>query len=336
MSYQVRVAQTEIVFVCEPDETVLDAAERAGYALPYSCRKGVCTTCQGGLVAGEAQVRGTGVARGPVEAVLLCQARPRSALEVAPRRIARRGPPDRRTLTAKVHRLQRPSADVTVLQLRLPTGQRVKFRAGQYLKIMMADGDSRNYSMANPPQRNDSVQLHIRHVHGGRFSEEVLAGLDRGDQLQVELPYGEFSLDEQSERPVVLVATGTGFAPIKSIVEDQIARGRSRPMHLYWGARRAEDLYLAELATTWADTAPWFSFTPVLSEPNTEWVGRTGLVHRAVLDDYPDLRGHDVYACGNPAMTSAALDDFVHSGGLSPDSYYCDAFVPSGDPVLQT
>jgi NAD(P)H-flavin reductase len=312
---------------------VLDAAERAGFSIPYSCRKGVCSSCEGGLTAGEADVRGRGTAQGPADGVLLCQTRPCSDVEIAPKRIVRRGQIVRKTVTAKVHRITRPAADVVVLQLRLPTGTRVKFSAGQYLKILMDDGDSRNYSMANPPHENDGVQLHIRQVPGGRFSDGVLAGLGKGDLLRVELPYGEFSLNEESDKPVVLVASGTGFAPVKSIVEDQIKRGLDRPVHLYWGARRREDIYLTDLPAKWTVKAPWFSFTPVLSQPDADWTGRTGRVHQAVLEDHPDLSGHEVYACGNPDMTSAAREHFTGRGGLSADSFYCDAFVSSGEPV---
>jgi NAD(P)H-flavin reductase/ferredoxin len=331
MTYEVTVTGTEISFTCEPGEAVLDAAERAGYALPYSCRKGVCSTCEAGVRTGQVQVRGQGDLTGPAEEVLLCQARPLTDLEIAPKRIDRRGPPDRKTVAAKVQRVTWPAEDVAILQLRLPTGVRARFRAGQYLKVFMADGDSRNYSMANPPHQNDSVQLHIRHVPGGRFSESVLAGMQKGDALRVELPYGEFSLNEESDKPAILIATGTGFAPIKSIVEDQLKRGSERSIHLYWGARKRADLYLAELAEKWAARAPWFSFTPVLSEAEDGWPGRTGWVHASVLDDRPDLSGYEVYACGSPMMTSAAREDFVSRGGLDPDSFHCDAFVPSGD-----
>jgi CDP-4-dehydro-6-deoxyglucose reductase/3-phenylpropionate/trans-cinnamate dioxygenase ferredoxin reductase subunit len=332
MSYLVTVADTDVAFPCDGDETVLDAAERAGFSLPYSCRKGVCSTCEAGLPAGSVEVRGRGPAQGPAQGVLLCQARPRSDLAIAPTRIARRGPPVRKVLDAKVFRVSRPAEDVTVLQLRFPTGVRAKFRAGQYLRVLLEDGDSRNYSLANPPHESDGAQLHIRHLAGGRFSHTLLPGLEKGASVRVELPYGEFSLNEESHKPVILVVTGTGFAPAKSIIEDQLKRGGGRPIHLYWGGRRREDLYLAELPAGWAARAPWFAFTPVLSQPGADWSGRTGRVHQAVLEDHPDLRGHEVYACGNPSMTAAAAEAFRDLAGLDPADFYCDAFVPSGAP----
>ncbi|AMB88133.1 flavin oxidoreductase [Pseudomonas agarici] len=331
MTFDVTVSGTDITFPCAPDETVLDAAERAGYAIPYSCRKGVCSTCEGGLATGELQVRGKGLTRGPATGVLLCQARPCSSVEISPKRIVQRAAPVRKVISAKVHRITRPNTDVVVLNLRFPSGVRAKFQAGQYLKVLMEDGDSRNYSMANAPHESDGVQLHIRHVPGGRFSEGVLARLEKGDVLKVELPYGDFSLDEAVDHPVILLGTGTGMAPLKSIIEDQIKRGGSRPLHLYWGARNSQDLYLADQPELWSKRLPGFIFTPVLSEPEPGWSGRTGWVHRAVLEDYPDLSAHQVYACGNPIMINAALSDLTAEGRLSPEAFYCDAFVPSGD-----
>jgi NAD(P)H-flavin reductase len=194
----------------------------------------------------------------------------------------------------------------------------------------MPDGDTRNFSMANPPHQGDGAQLHIRRVPGGRFSEGVLATLQPGDQLEVELPYGDFYLRTGSDRPIVCLATGTGFAPLKSMIEDLIKRGNKRPVQLYWGGRRRQDLYLAELAAKWATRVTWFAVTPVLSEPDADWQGATGLVHRAVLKDCSDLSGAQVYACGNPLMIRHARRDFETSARLPADQFFADPFVPSG------
>jgi CDP-4-dehydro-6-deoxyglucose reductase/3-phenylpropionate/trans-cinnamate dioxygenase ferredoxin reductase subunit len=330
MTYQVRISEKEIAFPCEPDEFVLDAAERAGFTIPYSCRKGVCDTCEGALIAGEIEQQGVGVVRGHSEAVLMCRSRPRSDLVIQPKRIEKSEPPARKMLTASVFRLARPAADVSVLHLRFPIGVRAKFKAGQYLQILLPDGDRRNFSMANPTHQNDGVELHIRHVAGGRFSEEVLSTLAPGAKLQVELPYGDFFLRQSPATPTLLLATGTGFAPIKSIIETAIKEGASRPMRLYWGARKREDLYFAALPLKWQKLFSWFSFVPVLSEPDSDWRGRVGLVHRAVLEDHADLSSFELYACGNPAMISAAQSEFIGSHGLREERFYCDPFVPTG------
>jgi NAD(P)H-flavin reductase/ferredoxin len=329
MSGTVRIAGADITFPCEANESLLDAAERAGYALPYSCRKGVCSSCEGVLIEGEAAV-GDAIVRGPHEAVLFCRAKPMSDVTIAPKRIEKRDPLARKRISARVYRLTRPAPDVAILNLRFPAGIRAKFRAGQYLRVIMPDGDSRNFSMANPPQQSDGAELHIRHVPGGRFSETMLASLRAHDRVEVEIPFGEFFLREGA-RPIVLLATGTGFAPIKSIIEDMIKRGVGRPATLYWGARSETDVYLPALIARWGAQANRLRTLLVLSEPSADWAGRKGLVHRAVLEDLPDLSQHQVYACGNPRMIAAARAEFTALGKLPATAFYADPFVATGD-----
>lgn len=325
MDYQISVAGSDVAFRCNARETVLDAAERSGYSVPYSCRKGVCSTCDGGVSVGTGRSSVQGEVTGPAERVLLCCLRPSSDMTIAPRKIDKREPDVRKTLDVSVYRITQPAADVSVVQLRLPAGVRAKFRAGQYLQVELEDGSRRNYSMANPPQESDSVQLHVRHVPGGKFSESVLRGLEKGQKLRVELPFGEFSLQDESTKPAILLATGTGFAPVKSIVEDALKRKLERPLFLYWGARRLEDLYQVELAQKW-HTSGKLTFVPVLSEPHEGWGGRRGFVHETVLEDFSSLASYQVYACGNPSMTTAAHETFVKAG-LPEDDFFSDAFV---------
>jgi NAD(P)H-flavin reductase/ferredoxin len=340
MSYPVAVSGSDITFECEPGGSVLDAAEAAGWALPYSCRKGVCDSCAGELVEGSAEVRGATVTA-PASRVLLCQARPLGPVTISPRRITSSGPPRRKKLTAAVHRVRRPAPRVTLVELRFPIGRRAPFRAGQYLNVFLPDGDTRPYSLANAPEHNDAAELHVRTEPGGRFSERVAAGLRPGDTLEVETPFGEVfaaeaagdPVDQAGERPLVLLATGTGFAPMKSIVLDHAFRRLARPVHLYWGARTEQDLYLADLARHWARRFDWFTFTPVLSRPDPGWAGRAGYVQDALLADRPDLRGHEVYACGSEAMTSAALATLSREAGLDGERFHADAFVPVSEAL---
>ena len=330
MTFRVSLDGSDVDFPCGVDETVLDAAERAGYSMPYSCRKGVCATCEGQLCRGSVAV-GSRQFAGPNAAVLLCQAKPKSDILIHPARIERVDLEARKTVVASVYRVSRPAEDVAVLQLRFPASVRARFKAGQYLRIHMPDGDTRNFSMANPPHESDGAELHIRHVPGGRFSEQVLAMLQKGDKLQVELPYGDFYLRPDLQKPVVCLATGTGFAPLKSILEDLIRRGNKRDVHLYWGGRRRQDLYMAALAEKWAARADWFKFVPVLSQPDPDWKGATGLVHQAVLNDLSDLSGWQIYACGNPMMIRGARRDFEKLARLPGDQFFADPFVPSGN-----
>lgn len=329
MTFTVRIAGSEISFPCEAREFVLDAAERAGYSLPSSCRKGACNTCEAGLVTGEVEQRGRGRRTAHDGLALMCRSQPRADLTIRPKRFERIDVFRRKTITATIFRLARPVPDVTIVSLRFPIGLRAPFKAGQYLQVIMEDGDRRNFSMANAARDNDGAELHVRRVPDGKFSVRVLSGLSVGDSLPVELPFGDFHL-RASDRPVILLASGTGFAPIKSIVETSIRAGDRRPMHLYWGARNLEDMYLKQLPAGWAARHPWFSFTPVLSEPAASWTGRTGLVHDAVREDHKDLSGTDVYACGNPLMVKAAQIHFAAGNSLPEAQFFADAFVESG------
>jgi NAD(P)H-flavin reductase len=335
MSFTVSVEGTAFRFPCERGETVLNAAQRAGYELPYSCRKGVCGTCKCKLASGEvraytgdtlsAQERAAGQ-------VLLCQARPRSDLVIAPREIKKVDPFARRTLTAKVFRIARVAEDVTFVHLRFPAGNRIHFKAGQNLEVILPDGERRNFSMANPPQESDGVQLHIRHVPGGAFTGYVYDKLARGDQLRVELPFGDFTL-RASDKPILFVAGSTGFAPIKSIIEDALRKGIRRKMTLYWGARTRTGLY-SELPRRWQAENPHFSYIPVLSdtpEPGT----RSGLVHAAVLADFSSLANFQAYVCGPPVMTAAARRDFL-AAGLPEPEFFVDAFITKADEIAAT
>jgi CDP-4-dehydro-6-deoxyglucose reductase/3-phenylpropionate/trans-cinnamate dioxygenase ferredoxin reductase subunit len=326
MTFAIQVDGSGVTFPCEPREFVLDAAERAGYSMPSSCRKGACNTCEAKLLSGEVEQRGRGRRTAKDGIALMCRAQPRADLIIGPKRFERIDIFRRKTINARVYRLSHPALDVTILHLRFPIGLRAPFKAGQYLQILLADGDRRNFSMANPTRDNDGAELHIRHVPGGKFSTGTLAKLSPGDPVQIEAPYGDFYL-RPTERPVILLASGTGFAPIKSMIQTAIIAGNRRPMHLYWGARKREDIYLLDLPTRWAERLPWLSFTPVLSEPSSSWRGRTGLVHDAVLEDCGDLVSFDIYACGNPLMVSAAQHEFTSHRNLPEAQFFADAFV---------
>jgi NAD(P)H-flavin reductase len=298
----------------------------AGYEMPYSCRRGACASCRGLVRSGEIETPYPGDLY-----VLFCQARPRSDLEIVPREIRRIDPAAKSTIDAKVLRVVDAADDVKIIQLRFPPGVRAKFRAGQYLEVLLPDGERRSFSMANAPQQSDVAVLHVRVLTGGRFAGEVLPALAAGGTLRIELPAGDFWLRD-SAKPAVFVASGTGFAPIKSILEDAFRKKDAREKVLYWGARRAKDLYMADLPAKWATQYPDFRFVPVLSEPDAGWQGRTGFVHRAVMEDYPSLDGYQVYACGVTAMVDAARRDFTIERELPRDDFFCDAFVTPADP----
>lgn len=339
ISYRIWVVGLDEPIACAADQSVLVAVRQAGWELPYSCNAGVCASCKGRVLSGRvAPGRAGDHALSESERAqgmaLFCQARPLSDLVIEPRALTRIDPLARRRVAARVMRLDWLASDVVRMKLRFPAGEKVRFQAGQYLQVLLPDGQRRSYSMANPPHQNDGAELHIRVLPDGAFSQCLSGGLAAGDTVEVELPHGDFHWREQHEGPVVMLASGTGFAPLKSMLEDAFRRGLQRDISLYWGARTPRDLYLLDLARGWAATRG-IRFEPVISEPHAgdAWQGRTGLVHEAVLADHASLAAHAVYACGAPPMVAAARHDFTALRGLSPDAFFCDAFAVATRPA---
>jgi len=329
-------------FPAAPGETVLEAAQRAGIALPYSCRAGVCGSCKATLLAGQCgyprnppvALSGSALAR---HAILLCQAVPASDLTIVAREVPSVEDIARRRLTVEVVDKRPLAPDVTGLVLSPVPGQKaLNWLPGQYLDVLLEDGKRRPFSIAGGPKEDGRIELHVRHVAGGGFTSWVHEGLAIGARLHVEGPLGTFVPREDSERPMVFMAGGTGFAPVKAIVEHFLALPTRRPMALYWGARSAGDLYLRELAQRWARETPHLAFHPVLSDPEQAAAAgmRAGLVHEAVLEDQPDLSGHEVYMSGPPAMIDAGRQMFAEAG-LPDERLYFDSFEYAPDVLAQ-
>ncbi|MEO6799992.1 MAG: 2Fe-2S iron-sulfur cluster-binding protein [Rhodanobacter sp.] len=321
-------------------ETVLEAAQRAGVALPYSCRAGVCGSCKATLLHGAcAYPRNPPLALNLTEkahhAVLLCQAVPTSDLLLEAREVTSVEDIARRQLAMVVTEKWSLAPDVTGLRLLPAPGERpLKRLPGQYIDVLLEDGKRRPFSIANSPQPDGMIEMHVRHVAGGGFTSRVSRVLKPGDHLRVEGPLGTFVPREDSERPMIFMAGGTGIAPIKAITEHFIALGTRRPIDLYWGARNASDLYLRELAEHWAGELPHMAFHAVVLDPQPSVGLRVGLVHEAVLADHPDLSGHDVYMSGPPAMVDAAHPAFL-AAGLPEDRLYYDSFEYAPDVLAQ-
>ena len=334
MSHQITVQPGGRQFVAEPGETILDAALRQGLTLPYGCRDGACGSCKGKVLAGRVD---HGTAQPPALTdedqaagmALFCCARARSDLTLECRQSGSATDIPVKTLPARIERMERLAPDVMVIHLKLPASERLRFLAGQYVDILLRDGRKRAFSLANAPHDDALLQLHVRHAPGGLFTDQVFSSLKVRDILRINGPHGSFHLREDSPKPVILVAGGTGFAPIKAIVEHAIAEKCARPLHIYRGARARVDLYLNALPEQWAAEHANIGYVPVLSEAATgdDWTGRSGLVHQAVLADFPDLSGHQVYACGAPAMIDAARQDFATIGKLPEDEFFADAFT---------
>jgi CDP-4-dehydro-6-deoxyglucose reductase len=328
MSYQTRTEPAGHTFIVEAGETLLAAARRQSIGLPYGCRIGTCGSCAARLLAGRVGYpsgKTEGLTGKPAGFCLTCQAVPLSDIELQVTEVECIPQIEVRMLPCRVERKELLSPDVMRIYLKLPEGQRLQFLAGQYLEFVLRDGRRRAFSIANAPHDAEVIELHIRHVPGGEFTDYVFERLQERTILRIQAPLGTFTLREDSDRPLILIGGGTGFAPLKGMIEHAFHLGIERPMHLYWGVRARRDLYLPELPLAWARTHPDFSYTPVLSEPDPDWTGRTGLVHAAVAADSPDLSGFDIYLSGPPTMVEAARGAFTASG-LVADRLFCDAF----------
>jgi NAD(P)H-flavin reductase len=259
--------------------------------------------------------------------VLLCCASATSDLEIEYVPLADLAGPDVRQYAARVARMQKLSHDVMQVLLKLPDAEHLSFYAGQYINVLLADGDKRSFSFATAPHEQSLIELHIRRIPQGKFTSHVFEHMKEGDEVRFEGPLGSFFLREDSDKPILFVAGSTGFAPVKSMVEHAFYRGLKRRMLLYWGVRRPEDLYLPELPLRWQREHSNFHYIPVISDPRPEdhWEGRTGLVHEAILSDFPDLSGHQVYACGSAKMVEAAHPAFL-AQGMAQDDCFSDAF----------
>ena len=332
MTFKIRIQSSGHEFSAEEKETVLAAALRQGVMLPYSCRNGACGTCKGKVLAGQVDY-GTYETKAMSEAereqghALFCQAKALSDLVIEAKEIAAAKDIPIRIMPARVVQMEKLADDVMRLSLKLAEGQRLQYLAGQYIDILLSGNRRRSFSLSTSPLSDELLQLHIRHVPGGFFTGHVFTKMQEKDLLRFQGPFGMFFLREDSECPAILVAGGTGFAPIKGILEYAFAKGVTRPLHLYWGVRARRDLYLADLPPAWAREHGNFKFTPVLSEPRPEdrWDGRRGWVHEAVAQDYPDLSGYEVYASGPPPMIDA-IKGVVKKHGLPEDRLYYDSF----------
>lgn len=336
MPYQITIKPSDHHFIAQADETVLEAALREGFPLPYGCRNGACGTCKGKILQGTVDFgrHNEDTLTDPEKRAgmaLFCCARPLSELVIECREIGAIKDIKIKTLPCRVHKLEQVAPDVMVLSLKLPTHERLQFLAGQYIDILMKDGKHRSFSLANAPHDDELLQLHVRNYPGGVFTEHVFTRMQEKDILRFEGPLGTFFLREDTDKPIIFVASGTGFAPVKGIVEHAFHAGIDRQMVLYWGTRTQADLYLAELAGNWQQEHDNFTFIPVLSEakPADNWNGRTGLVHQAVLQDFDSLAGYQIYACGSPLMVEAAHRDFTRLRGLPEDEFFSDSFTAS-------
>lgn len=345
MSYQIITRPNGNTLNAEVNETILQAALRGGFSLPYGCRNGSCGTCMGKILQGTVnygQYNEAALSDADKQAglALFCCATPQTDLIIECREIEAIKDIEIKTMPCRVHKLERVAPDVMIISLKLPTNQRLQFLAGQYIDILLKDGKRRSFSLANAPHDDEFLQLHARNYPGGVFAAHVFTQMKEKDILRFEGPFGSFFLRETTndDTPIIFVASGTGIAPIKSILEHTFYlennRQNKRNMTLYWGVRTQAEFYLLDLIYGWQKQYEHFKFVPVVSDAllTDNWHGREGLVHQAVMQDFQSLAEHQVYACGAPVMVKAAFTDFTGQRNLPAESFFSDVFSPSVNP----
>jgi CDP-4-dehydro-6-deoxyglucose reductase, E3 len=341
MSFKIDIQPAGLQFQVERDQAILPAAIAAGVGLPYGCRDGACGSCKSKLVSGRVihgahQLKALSAAEEEAGLILTCCATPQTDCVIESRSVAAAGEFPIMKIPVRVATLNQAAPDVMMVRLQLPANASFQYKAGQYVEFLLRDGKRRAYSMANAPHLKGEppqIELHIRHMPGGLFTDALFSTVKEKDIMRVEGPFGTFWLREDSRKPIVLLASGTGLAPIKALIEQMQLKQDNRPAVLFWGCRRSHDLYLHEWAEQAAASMPNLRYVPVLSEAGPDWRGRTGFVHEAVMQDLPDLSGHEVYACGAPVMVDAARRDFSARCGLPEDAFYADSFTSEADKV---
>ena len=340
MSFNITVQPSGRAFMAQADESLLAAAMRSGIGLPYGCKDGACGSCkckklEGTIVQGTHQLKALSLEEAAKGFILTCCATATSDVVIESRNVTDESAFPIKKMPTRVASLAKASHDVMLMRLQLPAADVFKYHAGHYVEFLLRDGDRRAYSMANAPHTqldNPGVELHIRHTQGGKFTDHVFSAMKEKEILRVEGPFGSFYLREDSAKPMVLLASGTGFAPIKAIIEHMQFKGITRPAVLYWGGRRPADLYMHEWVLAKTADMPNLTYVPVVSDalPEDAWVGRTGFVHNAVLQDIADLSTYQVYACGAPIVVDSAQVAYI-AAGLPEDEFYADAFVTEKD-----
>ena len=341
MSFNVSVLPSGRSFSTNADETLLTAAIRQGIGLPYGCKDGACGSCkckmlEGTVTHGTHQLKALSVEEEASGFILTCCGVAHSDVVLESRQVTDESAFPIRKMPVRVASLQRASHDVMVIRLQLPASDMMKYHAGQYVEFLLRDGDRRSYSMANAPHtqtETPGLELHIRHMAGGKFTDHVFTAMKEKEILRIEGPYGSFFLREDSDKPMVLLASGTGFAPLKALIEHMQHKNITRPAVLYWGGRRPADLYMHEWMQAKLAEMPHLRYIPVISDALSEdqWTGRTGFVHQAVLQDFSDLSGHPVYACGAPIVVESARDAYTALAGLPAEEFFADAFTTEAD-----
>jgi CDP-4-dehydro-6-deoxyglucose reductase, E3 len=344
--FQILVQPSGRTFGVDAGEAILAAAIRHGIGMPYGCKDGACGSCkckmlEGAVVHGAHQSKALNAEEEAAGYILTCCAVPQTGVVIESRQVTDESGFPVRKMPSRVMSLEKKSHDVMIVKLQLPANDTLRYHAGQYVEFILRDGARRSYSMANAPHTvagadgaaQPAIELHVRHMPGGKFTDHVFTAMKEKEILRVEGPYGSFFLREDSNKPIIFLASGTGFAPIKAVIEHMSFKDIRRPAVLYWGGRRPADLYLNDWVRERMAQMPQLKYVPVISNalPEDNWTGRTGFVHKAVMEDFPDLSAHQVYACGAPIVVDSARAEYSALAKLPPEEFYADAFTTEAD-----
>jgi CDP-4-dehydro-6-deoxyglucose reductase len=339
---QITLIPTGQTFAADSTESVLAAALRAGLNLPHSCKGGHCASCIARVLSGSFSYpadRPPGLTEEEARDgyLLLCQARATSDLRIETREVRPAPDVQVKSLPCRIERLERRTDDVMAVFLRLPAVESMPFRPGQYLDVMLSEGRRRSFSIAGSDADHRLLELHVRRASGSGFTGQLFGGMKEGTLLRIEGPLGQFWFRGESLRPALMIGGGTGYAPLRAMLRELLAAGDRRPVTLYWGVRTHEDLYDHDWLSDVEASRPAFCYRPVLSaevQRDAAWTGRRGLVHEAVLADWPDLAAFDVYASGPPAMIEAIRSTFP-GRGLPREQLFFDSFDYAPDTLAK-
>ena len=329
MKHNVQLLPSAIEFQASDTSPVLESALSAGVHIAFGCRDGNCGTCKAKVISGTVtqpdDLPGLSSLERAAGYILSCRSIPCSSLVLETYYYPQLAVLEQRVLPCKVESFCFPAADVAIVKLRLPPGHSFEYLPGQYIDLITGPV-RRSYSIANSVHEYDGIELHIRRIAGGKFSELVFGQLQHDRLLWLEGPSGTFFVRD-TQAPIIFLAGGTGFAPVKSMIMQLLEDNTQRELYIYWGAKESTGFY-SGLPQQWQNSCSNVHYNPVLSSDDSDWSGRRGLVHKAVLEDFSDLSGHEIYACGSPAMIDAARNEFIATGA-KPDKFFCDKFSPS-------
>ena len=327
-TYKIKIQSSGLEFHVKPSQTILEGAIASGITLPYGCQDGACGSCKGKVISGKYflnEYQSSALTDSDIKAgnTLYCKSMAQEDLVIEPNIPEVYDQYSPKVLPVKVESLTRLNHDVMQMFLKLPAKETFRFKAGQYIEFIMGDGSRRAFSMANAPL-DSKIELHLRLIEGGKFTSFVFNEMKEKSIHRIEGPIGQFYLRD-SEKPIIFIAGGTGFAPIKSIIEDMIANKNKRKIYLYRGVRSGKDFYMNELVNDWIKKLEGLTYIPVVEDGLSE-DARSGYVHHAVLEDFKNLNDIQVYCCGAPGLVENAFKDLTKSG-LPDDQFFADAFT---------